>query len=103
MTAKLSSPILARVSVARTQLSTSVDSPPDRLRLPGLHPQRRYEVRMAGPSASTFRREPVLVHRLSGQALAEVGIEWGPQRPETTALVAARSLDGLDAAPGSLR
>jgi alpha-galactosidase len=86
---------------ARTQVSTSVDSPPDRVRLPGLDPERRYEVRMAGPSASSFRREPVLARRLSGRALAEIGIEWSPQRPETTALLLARSLDDRDAAPAS--
>jgi alpha-galactosidase len=84
---------------ARTQVSTSVDSPPDRVRLPGLDPERRYDVRMAGPSASSFRREPVLAHGLSGLALAEVGMEWGPQRPETTAFLLARSLDDQDAAP----
>lgn len=78
---------------ARTQVSTSVDSPPQRVRLPGLDPKRRYEVSIVGPSASTLAAQPIIARRMSGQVLAEIGIEWGPQRPETCVLLAARALD----------
>ncbi len=78
---------------ARTQVATSVDSPPPRVHLPGLDPQRRYEVRIVGPSASSFGVAPLLARRLSGRGLAEIGLEWGPQLPETSVLLAVRALD----------
>ena len=78
--------------------ATTVWSPPGRVRLPGLDPAAVYDVRplppgdrIDGPGRSTLPWWETGV-RLSGRALAEVGVQAPVQFPERLVLVGATRL-----------
>ncbi len=82
-----------------TQLTTSVTSPPGSIRLPGLDPDARYDVRPLPPGDTieghgrgplTWWDEGV---RLSGRALQQIGLRAPALFPERSVLVQVRRAD----------
>ncbi len=79
----------SRAVVAYVQLDELVHDPPPLL-FPGLDPRRRYTARAVGPEATTRWRGEGM--RLSGAALAEVGLP-APAREPVTALIVELTAD----------
>jgi alpha-galactosidase len=86
--------------IAVVQLTTGVSAPPAAVRLPGLDPDRVYDVRPLAPgdratSAYDFPPPPWWTQgaRLSGRALAAVGLRMPAQLPEHTVLLHVTALD----------
>ncbi|HLN77636.1 MAG TPA: alpha-galactosidase [Nocardioidaceae bacterium] len=89
----------ARAVYALVQTSTSIQSPPGPVRLPGLDPQSTYFLkalppgdRIEGPATSSLAwwQEGI---RLTGRVLGEVGVQAPLQFPERLVLVEAVRLD----------
>lgn len=91
---------------AVTQLTTSVTSPPGAVRLPGLDPDARYDVRPLPPGNTIegHGRGPLAWWdegvRTTGRVLQQVGLRAPTLFPERTVLVQVRRTDA-PAAPGT--
>lgn len=89
--------------VAVVQLTTGVAAPPPAVRIPGLDPDRRYDVRPLPPGDGASGAYGAAAPpwwaggtRLSGRALAEVGVRVPAQLPEHTVLLHLTAADRRD-------
>ena len=77
---------------AAVAMHTPLTAPPGRVRLPGLHPDRRYRIEPIDPGADAAGATAAVT--LTGRVLAEAGLRMPPQHPEHLVLIRVTSLEG---------
>ncbi|MFG2794996.1 alpha-galactosidase [Streptomyces sp. NPDC048419] len=76
---------------AVVMMQTALTSPPVRIRLPGLDPQTHYRVERVGSDAGAAHRGRAAI-KLTGRALAEVGLGMPSQHPDHLELLRITAL-----------